>query len=44
MKFPLLKSSPELAHTFIVIWTTTPWTIPGNRAIAFSPEISYGLY
>ena len=27
-----------------MIWTTTPWTIPGNRAIAFSPEISYGLY
>src|ERR1700733_1957500 len=44
VKFPLLKSTPELAHTFIVIWTTTPWTIPGNRAIAFSPEISYGLY
>ena len=44
VKFPLLKSSPELAHTFIVIWTTTPWTIPGNRAIAFSPDISYGLY
>src|ERR1700761_7344335 len=44
VKFPLVKSSPELAHTFIVIWTTTPWPIPGNRAIAFSPEISYGLY
>src|SRR5579871_3373346 len=44
VKFPLVKSSPELAHTFIVIWTTTPWTIPGNRAIAFSTEISYGLY
>jgi len=44
VKFPLVKSTPELAHTFIVIWTTTPWTIPGNRAIAFSPEISYGLY
>ncbi len=28
----------------IVIWTTTPWTLPGNRAIAFSPDISYGLY
>jgi len=40
VKFPV----PALAHTFIVIWTTTPWTIPGNRAIAFSPEISYGLY
>ena len=28
----------------VVIWTTTPWTIPGNRAIAFSPDIAYGLY
>src|ERR1700744_4948363 len=44
VKFPLVKSSPELAHTFIVIWTTQPWTIRGNRAIAFSEEISYGLY
>lgn len=24
-----------------VIWTTTPWTIPGNRAIAYGPEIEY---
>jgi isoleucyl-tRNA synthetase len=49
VKFPVVKTvssdlSAELAHTFIVIWTTTPWTIPGNRAIAFSPDISYGLY
>jgi isoleucyl-tRNA synthetase len=28
----------------VVIWTTTPWTLPGNRAISFSPRISYGLY
>ena len=28
----------------IVIWTTTPWTMPGNRAISFSPKIAYGLY
>jgi isoleucyl-tRNA synthetase len=28
----------------IVIWTTTPWTIPGNRAISYSPKIAYGLY
>jgi len=28
----------------IVIWTTTPWTIPGNRAICYGPNISYGLY
>src|SRR5262249_40715001 len=24
--------------------TTTPWTLPGNRAISFSPKIAYGLY
>jgi isoleucyl-tRNA synthetase len=29
---------------FVVIWTTTPWTIPGNRAISFSSKITYGLY
>ncbi len=28
----------------VVIWTTTPWTIPANRAISYGPEISYGLY
>ncbi len=28
----------------LVIWTTTPWTLPGNRAISFSPKISYGVY
>ncbi len=28
----------------VVIWTTTPWTIPGNRAISFSPKIAYGIY
>ena len=28
----------------VVIWTTTPWTIPGNRGISFSSKIAYGLY
>ena len=28
----------------VVIWTTTPWTIPGNRAISYSSKIGYGLY
>ena len=28
----------------IAIWTTTPWTIPGNRAISFNPKIKYCLY
>ncbi len=28
----------------VVIWTTTPWTIPQNRAVAFNPDVAYGLY
>jgi isoleucyl-tRNA synthetase len=28
----------------IVIWTTTPWTIPGNRAVAFGNDIDYAVY
>ncbi len=31
-------------NVYVVIWTTTPWTIPANRAISFSRKISYGLY
>jgi isoleucyl-tRNA synthetase len=34
----------SLAEASVVIWTTTPWTIPGNRAISYSPNITYGLY
>jgi isoleucyl-tRNA synthetase len=28
----------------VVIWTTTPWTLPGNRAIAFSEKVQYGIF
>lgn len=42
VKFPIVKSShPLLEGTFAVIWTTTPWTLPGNRAIAYGPDIPY---
>ena len=34
----------DLAGASVVIWTTTPWTIPGNRAICYSDKIKYGLY
>src|SRR6476660_2051254 len=47
VKFPV-RTSPgpnrKLAGASLVIWTTTPWTIPGNRAISYSPKIEYGLY
>ncbi|WP_094462330.1 isoleucine--tRNA ligase [Pannonibacter phragmitetus] len=36
--------SRRLEGASVVIWTTTPWTIPGNRAISYSSAISYGLY
>ncbi|HMK23338.1 MAG TPA: class I tRNA ligase family protein, partial [Terriglobales bacterium] len=38
------KLASQLQNASIVIWTTTPWTLPGNRAISFSPKIKYGLY
>jgi isoleucyl-tRNA synthetase len=43
VKFPI-NSPDNLGGASVVIWTTTPWTIPGNRAISFSPKIEYGLY
>ncbi|MVA18397.1 isoleucine--tRNA ligase [Agrobacterium vitis] len=44
VKFPVVDASGDLDGSFVVIWTTTPWTIPGNRAISFSSKIEYGLY
>ena len=44
VKFPVVKAPTALSGANVVIWTTTPWTIPGNRAIAHSSKISYGLY
>jgi isoleucyl-tRNA synthetase len=42
VKFPIAEGGDQTVS--IVIWTTTPWTIPGNRAISVSPAISYGVY
>ena len=44
VKFPVAAEFGRLAKASVVIWTTTPWTLPGNRAISFSRKISYGLY
>jgi isoleucyl-tRNA synthetase len=42
--FPVLKpSDPRLAGAGIAIWTTTPWTLPGNRAIAVGEDIDYAV-
>ncbi|HEY3886489.1 MAG TPA: class I tRNA ligase family protein, partial [Vicinamibacterales bacterium] len=54
VEFPLADRSreelaarvPELAgrDVSVLIWTTTPWTIPSNLAVAFHPEFDYGAY
>ncbi|MBX4860351.1 isoleucine--tRNA ligase [Rhizobium bangladeshense] len=44
VKFPVVEGPVALKDAFVVIWTTTPWTIPGNRAVSFSARVSYGLY
>ena len=42
VRFPVIKSGIEaLDGAAAVIWTTTPWTIPGNRAIAYGAEVNY---
>ncbi len=52
-KFPVVEAGgaegneaivEDLLDASVVIWTTTPWTIPGNRAVSFSSRISYSLY
>src|ERR1700752_4680642 len=53
VKFPIADGAPgggaateagQSAGASVLIWTPTPWTIPGNRAISYSPKIAYGLY
>src|SRR5690349_18191226 len=45
VRFPIVESKvPALKGASAVIWTTTPWTIPGNRAIAYGEDIEYGVY
>ncbi|HZD26575.1 MAG TPA: isoleucine--tRNA ligase, partial [Alphaproteobacteria bacterium] len=44
VRFPVVKTpDPALEGAFVVIWTTTPWTMPGNRAISFGPRLDYLL-
>ncbi len=42
--FEIVESSiPELVGAYAVVWTTTPWTIPVNQAIAYGPDVEYVL-
>jgi len=44
VKFPVIETKDErFKDCFAVIWTTTPWTIPANKAIAYSEEFEYAI-
>jgi isoleucyl-tRNA synthetase len=44
VRFPVVTPSvPVLDGASVVIWTTTPWTMPGNRAVAAGPEFDYAV-
>ena len=45
VKFPVKDSKGlfDVENTFVVIWTTTPWTLPGNMGITIGPEFKYSL-
>ena len=45
VRFPVVTApNPLLDGAAVLIWTTTPWTIPGNRAVGFGEEIAYGVW
>ena len=42
VRFPVVEPAhPALAGASVLIWTTTPWTMPGNRAVAYGEDIEY---
>jgi isoleucyl-tRNA synthetase len=44
VKFPVVEGSDAARNASVVIWTTTPWTIPANRAISYNPDIAYAVF
>ena len=42
--FSAPNADGDLTGARVVIWTTTPWTIPSNKAVAYNEKVSYGLY
>ena len=45
VKFPVIEGKGlfDERDTYVVIWTTTPWTLPGNTGITISPDFKYSL-
>ena len=41
VKFPLLDDAGKVTDTSLLVWTTTPWTLPSNQFAAVHPELDY---
>jgi isoleucyl-tRNA synthetase len=41
VRFPLLGVDGAEAGESLLVWTTTPWTLPGNEAVAVAPDVTY---
>ena len=41
VRFPLLGEDGSESGEAMLVWTTTPWTLPGNVAVAVAPEVTY---
>ncbi|MDX6622547.1 MAG: isoleucyl-tRNA synthetase [Solirubrobacterales bacterium] len=41
VRFPLLGEDGAPSGESLLVWTTTPWTLPGNVAVAVAPDVSY---
>ncbi len=41
VKFPLLDDAGEKTDTSLLVWTTTPWTLPSNQFAAVHPDLDY---
>ncbi|MCB9988393.1 MAG: isoleucine--tRNA ligase [Rhodospirillales bacterium] len=45
IRFPVVQTNCKaIEGADIVIWTTTPWTMPSNRAVAYGPQMEYAVY
>jgi isoleucyl-tRNA synthetase len=41
VKFPIVKDGAQSKDEFLLVWTTTPWTIPFNLAVMANPDVTY---
>jgi len=44
VKYKLQTKNSKLQNAKLLVWTTTPWTLPSNVAIAVNPDFTYGLW